>query len=117
MQGTTRLCDGCGLPAVYRFEYRPPDGSEDLCEECALERGAEANGAAEAALIMIGRAIQIMRSEDVSDDTIRAAMLALLESAADLDDSLDDLYEAAASVLGGGKGRWRRRYTLIGAVA
>ncbi|MDX6436760.1 MAG: hypothetical protein QOK34_1594 [Gaiellaceae bacterium] len=69
-----RLCDGCGDQANYtRVNPNLPDWWEDLCEECARNRGAESNGKACAAFETIGFAVSMARGEALTDSQIRAA--------------------------------------------
>jgi hypothetical protein len=76
----TQCCDGCGDQASYtRVDpNRPTDCLEDLCEECARNRGAESNGRACAAFEAMGFAIELARGEGVTNAQIREAFEVIL---------------------------------------
>ena len=71
----TRLCDGCGEPASYTMvdPNHPARNNDDLCGECARNRGAESNGRASAAFEVMGFAIALARFESLTDAQIREA--------------------------------------------
>ena len=69
-----RLCDGCGRQAAYEMtNANLPGWQEDLCEECARNRGAESNGRACAAFEAMGFAIGLARGEGLTNREIREA--------------------------------------------
>jgi hypothetical protein len=109
-----RVCDVCGDPAGYRFDYG--HGGFDFCEECARDRGAEMNGRAEAAFRAIAHAIESLRETVLTDEQIRQGFEGLLK--ADLSGwSDDDFLGVCGDVLGHDfreDRRWARMYTPIG---
>jgi hypothetical protein len=77
MQGTTRLCDRCGEPALYHES----DTRFDHCDECARQNGAEHIGRAVAALAFIGVAVGMLRYEaNLTDEQLRAAFEEIITS-------------------------------------
>ncbi len=71
---TTRACDACGEPALYTDTL----GTDDLCDECAREKGARRHGEACAALEAIGFGVSLARSAGVDDAQIRQAVESIL---------------------------------------
>jgi hypothetical protein len=111
---TMRLCDVCGEPATYNFNYG--HGADDLCSACACQRGAEMNGVAEAAFRVMNHAIELLRESYVADDLIRRGFEGLLSPDVDLSESLDDFFGVVADVVGRDfpeDRKWARMYTPI----
>jgi hypothetical protein len=100
-------CDACGEPATHRLT------SDELCDECARERGAEMNGIATAAIEAMGHAIDQLRDSTLTDEQICHVVDGLLKT--DLSEP-DCVHDVIGYVLGRDwrvDRRWARMLTPI----